>query len=134
MSVLLGLGALAALVPALLVSYARAWRREVGAVAQFAAGLDAGTARLREPTGWIPLRSLDELSLTGALEGHAVELGFATRSGRNADETWTRHADLAPDADDATACRTCRTVHHGECFAEAGCTVFGCSERRRSRS
>lgn len=25
------------------------------------------------------------------------------------------------------ACRTCRTVHHAECFAEAGgCTVFGC--------
>jgi hypothetical protein len=42
---------------------------------------------------------------------------------------------LSLDAEEGeiTACPGCRTVHHGECFAEAGCTVLGCQEQRPVR-
>lgn len=41
------------------------------------------------------------------------------------------HDDLdLSDREAVAACPACATVHHAECLAEAGCAVFGCTERR----
>ncbi len=38
---------------------------------------------------------------------------------------------VALDGDDVMACEGCNTVHHTECYAEAGgCTIYGCKRQR----
>ncbi len=42
--------------------------------------------------------------------------------------------DVGLDGDDVMACAGCNTVHHAECYAEAGgCTIFGCDRKPRGR-
>lgn len=44
------------------------------------------------------------------------------------------HDGYAPDESDLTSCPGCRTLHHGECFDEAGgCTLLGCTRSRAER-
>ncbi len=38
---------------------------------------------------------------------------------------------LSEDHPDLVSCDSCRTLHHGECFAEhGGCTIYGCTGRQ----
>ena len=38
--------------------------------------------------------------------------------------------DVSLEGEDVMACEGCDTVHHEECYAEAGgCTLYGCERR-----